>query len=133
MRFFPALVFCVVALCALPVHAAPGALTGRWRIVAVSGAEGLDDARTRAEFAANGRFASTIGCNRIAGTSTITGASLAFGPMMSTRMACPPPLDAVERHYLAALESVRGYRLEGGTLVFLNESGEALVRLAREK
>jgi heat shock protein HslJ len=112
MRFFPALVFCVVALCAPPVHAAPGALTGRWRIVAVSGAEGLDDARTRAEFAANGRFASTIGCNRI---------------------ACPPPLDAVERHYLAALESVRGYRLEGGTLVFLNESGEALVRLAREK
>jgi heat shock protein HslJ len=126
-----ALLACVVVLCALPACAAEGALSGKWRIVAVAGAEEFDVARARAEFAENGRFASTIGCNRIAGTPTISGARLAFGPMAVTRMACPPPLDAVERRYLAALEAVRGYRVEGGKLVFVNDAGEVLVTLER--
>ncbi len=53
--------------------------------------------------------------------------------MAATRMACPPPLDAVERQYLSALQSVRAYRLEGSTLVFLGAAGDALVTLEREK
>ncbi len=126
-----ALVACVVMLSTLPAGASEGALTGKWRIVAVSGVEEFDIVRTRAEFAANGRFASTIGCNRIAGASTVQGGKLAFGPMAATRMACPPPLDAVERQYLSALEAVRGYRLDGGKLVFLGDGGEALVTLER--
>ncbi len=93
--------------CLVTPVAAQGALTGKWRIVAVSGAEGLDDERTRAEFATNGRFASTIGCNRIAGKPTVSGVKISFGPMAATRMACPPPLDTIERQYLAALEADR--------------------------
>ncbi|MGJ0507197.1 MAG: META domain-containing protein [Methylocystis sp.] len=122
----------VAAFSAAPAFAAP-ALSGKWRIVALSGAQDLDAAKTRAEFAANGRFASTIGCNRIAGTPAISDGKLTFGPMMTTRMACPPPLDGVERQYLSALEATRGYRLEGGRLVFLDDGGQPLVTLAREK
>ncbi len=110
--------------------AAPMGPAGKWRIVSVSGAEGLDPARARAEMTQD-RFASTIGCNRIAGKPEFSDKKLTFGPMMTTRMACPPPLDAVERQYLSALEAVRGYRLDGGKLVFLNDSGEALVTLER--
>ncbi|WP_424360113.1 META domain-containing protein [Methylocystis parvus] len=132
MRAFLAAVFLLAALCATPSFAAPS-LTGRYRIVSVAGAEGLDVARTQAEFAANGRFASTIGCNRIAGMPTLSGSELTFGPMMATRMACPPPLDQVERAYMEALKNVRSYTLSGKTLVFTGEGGEALVTLERAK
>jgi heat shock protein HslJ len=120
-----------LALASLAV-AAPMGPSGKWRIVAVSGAEGLDPARARAEMTQS-RFASTIGCNRIAGQPAFSGARLTFGPMMSTRMACPPPLDGVERAYLAALEATRGFRFEGTKLVFLGEDGAPLVTLEREK
>ncbi|QGM97605.1 META domain-containing protein [Methylocystis parvus] len=132
MRLFAAAVFLLGSLLAPASFAAP-TLTGRYRVVAIAGADGLDAARTHAEFATNGRFASTIGCNRIAGAPTIAGSDLTFGPMATTRMACPPPLDQVERAYLEALRNVRGYRLSGETLLFLGEDGEALVTLKRAK
>jgi heat shock protein HslJ len=131
MRMRRLILSAALALCALPAVAA-GGLSGKWRIVAVGGAEGLDAARARAEFAPNGRFASTVGCNRIAGMPKVSGDKLTFGPMMATRMACPPPLDTVEHQYLAALEAVRAYRLDGKTLVFLGDGGEALVTLEKE-
>ena len=110
--------------------AAPG-LSGKWRIVRIAGAEGFDTARTRAEFAANGRFASTVGCNRIAGKPEVSGDRIAFGQMMAPRMACPGALGETERAYLEALRDVRAWRIEGGTLTFLGEDGAALVALER--
>jgi heat shock protein HslJ len=130
MRRFALAAFSLAFLTpALSTAAAP--LTGRYRIVSVAGAERLDVARTRAEFAANGRYASTIGCNRIAGMPAISGTSLTFGPMMATRMACPPPLDQVERAYMEALRDVRGYALSGATLAFVGADGAPLVTLER--
>lgn len=130
MRLFlvAAALACVVA----PAVAAPGSLTGKWRIVAVNGVQALEASSAHAEFARNGRFASTVGCNRIAGTPAISGAKLSFGPLMATRMACPPPLDHIEQSYLAALAAVRSYSVEGGRLAFLGEGGEALVTLEKE-
>ncbi len=107
-------------------------LGGAWRIVSVCGAEALDASRTHAEFAGD-RFASTIGCNRISGRANLSEGQLSFGPMAATRMACPPPLDALERQYLEALQAVRAFRLEGARLVFLGAGGGALVTLERAK
>ncbi|WP_457797979.1 META domain-containing protein [Methylocystis sp. S23] len=133
MRFLAAAAFLLGSYAATTSLAASSSLAGRYRIVSVAGAEGFDAARTRAEFAANGRFASTIGCNRIVGAPRISGSELSFGPMAATRMACPPPLDRVERAYLEALRNVRGYRRSGKTLLLLGEGGETLVTLARAK
>ncbi|WP_442755967.1 META domain-containing protein [Methylocystis sp. JAN1] len=130
MRVLFAAVCLLASLIPTASFAAP-ALTGGYRIVSVAGAEGLDVARTHAEFEANGRFNSTVGCNRIAGTPAFSGSGLTFGPMMATRMACPPPLDQVERIYTEALRKVRGYTLSGKSLVFTGEGGEALVTLER--
>lgn len=121
-----------LAMVAAAFATSPMGPSGKWRIVAVSGADGLDPARTHAEVTQD-RFASTVGCNRIAGKSTFSGKTLTFGPMMATRMACPPPLDEVERAYLAALQNVRGFRFEGTNLVFLGEDGAPLVTLERER
>jgi heat shock protein HslJ len=111
--------------------ATPASLTGKWRVVAISGVEAFDVSKTQAAFAANGRFASTIGCNRIAGKPAVSGTKISFGAMATTRMACIPPLEQVERQYLGALQAVRGYRVEADALIFLNADGEVLVRMAR--
>lgn len=116
-----------------PSAVAASALSGKWRIVALAGAQALDGARAKAEFGADGRFSSTIGCNRIAGKPGVSGDRLLFGPMMTTRMACAPPLAQTEQSYLAALQSARGYRRDGDTLTLLGADGETLVTLAREK
>ena len=122
----------IAAWVSMPALAQTETLGGKWRIVSVSGAEALDASRTHAEFAGD-RFASTVGCNRIAGRAAVSESQLSFGPMAATRMACPPPLDAIERQYLAALQEARAYRLEGATLLFLSAAGDALVTLEREK
>jgi len=53
--------------------------------------------------------------------------------MAAARMACPSPLDQLERAYLEALRNVRGYKLSGKTLLFLGADGDALVTLERAK
>jgi heat shock protein HslJ len=120
-----------LASVALAAMAAPAGLIGKWRIVAIEGAQDFDTSKSVAEFSGD-RFASTIGCNRIAGAPKIKGAELNFGALATTRMACPPPLDALERHYLAALAAARGYRIDAKTLFFVDAKGAALVTLERE-
>lgn len=132
MRLVLVLAALLFAALGAPSLAADAQLVGRWRITEIAGADGFDVSRTRAEFAQNGRFASTIGCNRIAGKPQISGTAMSFGGLMSTRMACIPPLDAVERAYTEALRAVRAYRLDGETLVFLGADGGALVTFERE-
>jgi heat shock protein HslJ len=74
-----------------------------------------------------GRVAGTTGCNRYMGAYEVEGDSLAFGPIATTMMACPPPADAVERAYVAALASVTGWRRDGDQLVLeLGEDDEPL-------
>ena len=106
---------------------------GEWRIVAISGADGFDAAKTDFSAMKDGRVASGIGCNRIIGGMTIEGERLTFGKMGATMMACPEPIGATERDYLKALEGVRSWRMDGEALAFLSENGAVLVKLERTK
>jgi heat shock protein HslJ len=133
MRIFALSAFWLATIAAAAPPAASASLTGKWRVVAISGAASFDPSKTQAEFAADGHFASTIGCNRIFGKPDLHGKHIAFGPMATTRMACTPPLDQLERQYIDALEAVRGYRFESGDLVFLGAAHEELVKLQRAK
>ena len=66
-----------------------------------------------------GRAAGLTGCNRFTAPYTVDGDVLELGLIASTRMACPPPADAVERVYLAALERVTTWQSEDGELALL--------------
>ena len=70
------------------------------------------------------------GCNRFTAPYTVDGDGIEIGQIASTRMACPPPADAVERAYLAALERVVGWRVEedGAELALLDDDGAELLR-----
>lgn len=71
------------------------------------------------------RFAATAGCNTMAGGYVRrAGGHLEFGQAMATLMACPPPVDALERGLAAALAQTRNYRVTGQTLVLSDAHGE---------
>ena len=65
----------------------------------------------------NGTVSGSAGCNRYTASYTVDGSALEIGDVATTNMACPPPADAVERKFLAALERVEDWRIEDGELV----------------
>ena len=68
-------------------------------------------------------------CNRFRGTFFVeTPGSLGFGPLRSTRMACPAL--ATEQAFINALTQTKTYRISGDTLQLLNAAGVPLARLA---
>lgn len=61
------------------------------------------------------------GCNRMMGSYELNGPSLKFGPLATTRMACPS-MDA-EQAYLAALGATTRYEIAGAGLTLFGANG----------
>lgn len=64
-------------------------------------------------------------CNRFTGSYTVDGSLLSFGPLASTRMACPDM--ELETAYLAALGDVATYSAKSEQLVLSNADGEEIL------
>jgi heat shock protein HslJ len=61
------------------------------------------------------------GCNRFRGPFELPAdGQLRFGPLLSTKMACPDL--ATETRFLSALASTRSYQISGDTLRLLAEA-----------
>ena len=72
------------------------------------------------------RFTATVGCNQLAGGFSLTGDEITFTAPMSTRMACPPPLDRLEKHLGKVLIGTKGWRVAGDTLELLDGNGSPI-------
>ena len=108
--------------------AEPASFSGiPWKLVSGLDVEGVEEAPPSATFE-NGYVGGSTGCNHYSGPFTIDGDSLEIGMVISTQIACPPPADAVERAYLAALGEVAGWRMDGDALVLVNGGGDELLR-----
>ncbi len=111
--------------------AEPPALAGTaWVVERIEGQEELKNRRSTLEFLEEARAAGGGGCNRYGGPVQIQGATVRFGELLSTKMACDAPLMEQEQKFFSALAAVRGYRMEEGRLVLLDEAGEPRLRLA---
>jgi para-nitrobenzyl esterase len=73
-----------------------------------------DPARYTLTFLPDGTLAAQVDCNRGRGSYTLDGSTLTFGPLTTTRMACPA--DSQAGGFLENLAAVKGYVLEGDTL-----------------
>ena len=102
----------------------PGAAAGA---PSFEGVPWVTDSGASATFDA-GTVAGSTGCNQFTASYTHDGATLEIGAPAVTRMACPPPEDAVEREFLAALERVAGWRRDGGELVLVDADEKELLR-----
>jgi heat shock protein HslJ len=72
------------------------------------------------------RYAATVGCNRLGGSFARDGGTLSFGAGLSTMMACPPPLDTLERGLSAALDQVRAFSISGETMSLTDGDGDVV-------
>ncbi len=100
-----------------------------WRIVRLLGNEVVvDDGQREPHMVLrnediNPSCSATVGCNQIFGGYETKEDSIKFGPMMTTLMACPPPLDALEMDLIAALDRSARYHILAHTMELYDENG----------
>ena len=128
----PALLACLL-LAVAPACLAqlPDTPIGTWRVEAIGGSALPAAPRTDITFAAEGRVHGTGGCNRFMGGYTLDGATLRFGPIAGTRMACEAPAMEQETRFHDALATVRGWRRDGPSLLLTDGVGATVLRLVR--
>lgn len=71
------------------------------------------------------------GCNRFFGTYSLVGGALTFGPLVSTRMACPPDKMDTERKVLGLLEATKTADATHTVLTLKDGTGATLATLNR--
>lgn len=70
-------------------------------------------------------YAATIGCNQLVGGYTIEGEAISFTGSATTLMACPAPLDELEKKLGETLGKTKRWRITGNSLEFFDERGAA--------
>ncbi len=70
------------------------------------------------------RLAGSGGCNRIMGSYQLDGSKISFGKTASTMMACANMHD--EQAFLATLDKIRGWNIDGNRLDLLDDAGQVL-------
>lgn len=99
-----------------------------WVLEAIDNTEITDAGYTREhpqlEFhQADGKVMGTTGCNRLNGTYTTTGNNIAFGPLLTTKMACP---GTGETQFVQALSEVSSFKIMNLKLYLLSGGIEKL-------
>jgi heat shock protein HslJ len=113
--------------------AEPAALTGKWLAEDIDGGGVIDRLQTTLEIRDDGIVTGMGGCNRYAGSATVSGEAIKFLPLASTRMACSAAAMRQESRFHATLERVRAWRIDQQQrkLVLLDGGGFDLIRFSR--
>jgi heat shock protein HslJ len=82
----------------------------------------LSDTRITAEFA-QGKVSGTAGCNQYFGSYSLSGNTIAFGELGSTKKACPGDIMKQEQDFLAALGSATAFSIAGDQLTVAYPGG----------
>lgn len=112
-----------------PVGTSPA---GKWLAEDILGGGVIDRLQTTLEIAPDGTVSGHGGCNRYRGRVSITGESISFSPLASTKMACTPAAMAQEQKFHQALERARSFRISARErkLILRDGAGATVARLA---
>ncbi len=111
---------------------ADASLTGTyWRIDSLRGervevAEGAREPHVLLTGDEEPRYAATVGCNQMVGGYEVDDDTMTLGVGAATMMACPPPLDAMERSSAGVLMDTKSYAISGETLALKDDAGEVI-------
>lgn len=115
-------------------HGSNGRMTGlegtAWRLEDLGGVPVLDHVEATLEFPGAGRVGGSGSCNRFFGTVEISGQSIRFGPLGSTRMNCEEAVMNQEEMYFQALEGAERFTLDEKTLLIYSQGVEKPLRFA---
>ncbi len=95
---------------------APTITGSEWRCTRLGAVTPPADCVPTFMLGADGKASGFAGVNRWFGTCTANGASLAFGPLVATRMAGPPARMELEQQYLRVIATVTQWTIADGTL-----------------
>jgi heat shock protein HslJ len=88
-----------------------------WQLEDLGGVGVLEHVEATLTFPEAGKAVGNASCNRFFGPVEISGDSIHFGPLASTRMACPDAVANQEAKYLKALEGAERFAREGPYLI----------------
>ncbi len=131
IRFAASVLF--LSLVAFGAAADSSTPTGRWLAEDINGGGVIDRLQTTLEIRDDGIVNGMGGCNRYAGSVTVSGNTIKFLPMASTRMACSPAVMRQEAKFHSTLEKVRTWRIDQAQrkLLLLDGQGFDLMRFSR--
>jgi len=109
-----------------------------WEVISYNNGKGgvvslLTGTELTAVFDEEGQLNGNAGCNSYFGSYQIEGDSLAMGPFGATLKACLEPEGVMdqEAQYLAALESVTTYKIDGLSMTMFTEDGATAANFRR--
>jgi len=114
------------------VPADMAAVAGTWIAEEINGAPSGEKVVSWLKLGDEGRAQGQGGCNSYTGTYKLEDGVLTFGPLASTRRACPEPQMSQEERFFAALGAVKAVRIEDGKLVLADLQGHPLVSLHKK-
>ena len=88
-----------------------------WRLQSIGSQAAMPQPAATLSFPQAGRTAGHGSCNRFSGPVDIANDRLKFGPLISTKMACPGGASEQESRYLGALRAAQRYEVQGDTLL----------------
>ena len=103
----------------------------QWRLIDLAGTPALDKVPATLLFPETGKVAGRASCNRFTGAVEISGNDVKFGPLVSTRMACPEPTMTQETKYLAALQDAERYEWKSPNLLIYSKGVEKPLKFTR--
>lgn len=108
-------------------------LTGtEWLLQDLAGTPALTNVKATLAFPESGRVAGNASCNRFTGSVEVSGDTIKFGALASTRMACVDnAVNAQETEYLKALGAAKRFELKEPTLLIYAEGFEKPLRFTR--
>lgn len=135
MKLLPALV--ATAICCLVSHgayatdeASGASLAGtEWRVLELAGKSADKNVTSTLIFGADGAVSGNGGCNSFRGDVDIEGATMKFGQLASTMMACEGAKSAQEALFHAALSQTVSYSVQDGELMLADAAGKIVARL----
>ena len=105
---------------------------GTWLAEDLAGGGVIDRAQTTLSISPDGAVSGSGGCNRYRATATTSGAAISLGPLVATRMACPPALMNQEAKFFGILAAARGWRVDAARrkLELMDGAGIVLARFS---
>lgn len=100
-----------------------------WRVLELDGRSADPNVTSTLIFGPDGAVSGNGGCNTFRGDVAVVGATMKFGQMASTMMACEDAKSAQEALFHEALAQTVTHLVRGGKLTLVDASGKAVARL----
>lgn len=107
------------------------ALAGKWNLTSIAGGDLATLFTSKIptmEFTADGKVMGNAGCNNYRSTYTLNDDTVTFGPVMSTKMACPGMQG--EQLFTSLLTNPLHAKLDGDRLIF-SQKGRVVLELKK--